>query len=147
MWIRKSEQEIRTVLAARDLRRKAVWRPLSLATGVTAVAVLLYSFGLRACSQGVVIVSSARTEFGLRTVLVGASLFVFLFCLSMYNQRRGRGLFEDDALLCRKCKQPCHTNQDLRCACGGRLEPLDYFDWASDAEITDAAEPEKAEYL
>jgi len=138
MWIRKSEEEIRLALEVRDLRRKNLWRPLVWATALTVMIGILYSFGLP-LTQGIIIVSSSRTEFGATTIITGIVVFVGLFVSLARQQRRGAGLFQDNSgLLCGECEQPSHANQYMRCSCGGRLEPLDRFDWVSEAERADA---------
>src|SRR5215471_14703872 len=137
MWIRKSEEEIRLALEEHDRRRRNLWRPLAWATASTTIFGVLYSFGLRAWTQGVIIVSSSRTDFG-TTILIASVVFVVLFVSLARQQQRGTGLSEDSGLLCGECKQPSHANQYMRCSCGGRLEPLNRFDWVSEAERADA---------
>jgi len=139
MWIRKSEDEIRLALEERDRRRRNLGRPLAWATALTVMIGILYSFGLP-FTQGIIIVSSSRTEFGATTtILTGIVVFVGLFVSLARQQRRGTGLFQDNSgLLCGECKQPSHANQYMRCSCGGRLESLDHFDWVSEADRADA---------
>jgi hypothetical protein len=111
MWIRKSEQDIRLTLEARDRRRRNLWRPLAWAAASTVTVGIFYSFGLRAWTQGVIIVSSSRTEFDATTVLIGIVVFAGLFVYLARQQRRGTSLSEDSGLLCGECQQPSHANQ------------------------------------
>jgi hypothetical protein len=149
MWIRKSEEEIHLVLQARDRRRQNLWKPVATAVALTTIALLLYSVGLRFLSQGIIIVSSGPVEFGIGIIGTGMVLFLILSVFFVYHQRRHGGLFDHSGvLLCRDCKQPRRSNENLRCRCGGSLEELDHFDWVSEAEADDvrdykmsAAEP------
>jgi hypothetical protein len=145
MWVRKSESEIRAVLEATSRRRTSLLRPLTSAAALTAIATLLYSLGIRGCSQAFMIVSAPPTEFGTSRLVTIGILFLAFFGLSVYYQRRRGGLFAGDgAVLCRECKEPSSANREMRCDCAGRLEPFDYFEWSSEAHPNDTAEPDQA---
>jgi hypothetical protein len=133
MWVRKSEAAIQQSIETLNRRRKKLWPSLAMATTLTAVIVILYSLGIR---------STAPAKFGLRTVIMALILFLFFFALSIYTQKRDGGLFANSSLLCKECKEPCRSNQELRCHCGGNLEPFDYFHWIPEEIDTDANETE-----
>src|SRR5262245_46949450 len=139
MWIRKSEHGIQMVLEARDRRCKDLGRPLAWATALTLTIGVLYFIGFRAWSQNVIIISSAPPPLSAATLITGLLLFVCVFSVSVYQQRRG-ALFGDSVFLCRECKEPNSANEKMRCACGGSLEPLEYFDWVSESETAGAAD-------
>ena len=140
MWIRKSEEDIRLVLENKERRRKDLLRPLAAATAMAAISTLLYRAGVWSLFQGVIVISPAPAEFGITTMIAGTGLFVIIFAIAVYQQRKNGGLFQGETwLLCVDCKQPCRPNRAFRCSCGGQLEPFELFDWASDAKAPDSA--------
>jgi hypothetical protein len=133
MWVRKSEAAIQQSIETLNRRRKKLWPSLAMATTLNAVIIILYSLGIR---------STAPAKLGFRTAIMALILFLFFFVLSIYTQRRDGGLFANSSLLCKECKEPCRSNQELRCNCGGHLEPFDYFDCIPEEIKTEANKTE-----
>lgn len=139
MWVRKSEAEIQDFLAQKEANKKSLLRPFLFALVLTVVSLILYSFGYRGGSRqaGVVLVSNPGS-LGIGSLFIAAFLFVFLFAIALYNQRRRSTVFfASDSLLCRECKQPSHANPSLVCQCGGKLEPFACFSWIEDVNPTE----------
>ncbi len=138
MWIRKSEEEISVYLARKDVERKNIVRPLAFAAAFTAVAMLLFSFGLRGSTRGFFLFSKRPESLNARTIFVGVFLFLMFGAIAIYRQRNyGRAFSDDDDFArCRECKETAHVNIDKVCSsCGGKQEPTAFFSWIEDEEL------------
>ena len=138
MWVRKSEEEIQDYLNQQEAKRKSLLRPFLFSFIFTVIAIIIYSLGYRGGSftSGIYLFTSP-SGLNKRMILAGTFLFVFLFTLALYRQRRGTSFWASDHFLCRECTEPSSANPSMICQCGGRLEPFAFFNWTEDAERTE----------
>jgi hydrogenase-4 membrane subunit HyfE len=126
MWVRKSEKEIQDYLDWAEAKKRSVLGPFlfSLMTVIVIVgSALAYS------APGFVFINPSG-RLNLLPVFAILLLFVGLFSLALYKQRKSTVLFylANDTLLCRECKQPS-ANPSGQCKCGGQLEPFGFYSW------------------
>ena len=140
MWVRKSEEEIQDYLNQQEAKRKSLLRPFLFSLIISVIGTTVYSLGYRggSLSSGIYFFTNP-SGFNIRAILIGIFLFVFLFALALYRQRRGKSFWASDHFLCRECTEPASANSSMTCQCGGTLEPFAFFNWTEDAERTEEA--------
>lgn len=138
MWIRKSEVDIEDWHQQQDRKRKDIIRPLLVSFGISTAGLMLYSLGYRGSVRGFIFFSNSSYFSVIRLLFLFLILFVIIFSIAIYNQRRYGALTPSgsDVLLCQNCKTPTSFNAEKRCSCGGNLEPYGYFDWVEKECIT-----------
>ncbi len=122
MWVRRNDDEIAAIDRRNDKRRFSPVGPLVLSACLTILVLLLpYSRAGPSIAAVLFTFSVAFVLFYLSHALIGRyELF-------------GRRLIAPSAIQLRMICPACRTAQfdtpSHKCACGGRLEPLEYWRW------------------
>jgi hypothetical protein len=134
MWTRKSDIEIKNILAQKELQNKSLTRPVVIGSVCGLLFMTAVYFGLRGGTRGFYVFTH-QNGFNLRTLLAGGFGFILFFGLSFYHQRKGSSLLsENKCLRCEACKELSPVEIKDVCQCGGKLEPSEYYTW-EEAEI------------
>lgn len=134
MWIRKSDLEIQNLLAEKKIKNKSLKRPLILAGVCGLLTMAAHYFGFRGGSLRFGYAYTSAVGFSWQTVSIGIFGFVFILMIALYHQRKGSSFFSDgdNILRCDSCLELSHTNAAMRCQCGGKLEPSEFYTWEED---------------
>ena len=131
MWIRKSDLEIRNLLAEKEIKNKSLKRPIILGTVFGFLFMAFHYFGFRGGSLRYSYAYTSVINFGWQTVFFGVFGFIFFFILAVYHQKKGWSFLSngDNILRCESCKELFRLNIQKLCQCGGRLEPSEFYTW------------------
>ena len=133
MWVRKSEKEIESWKQLQIEKRKNIVKPLLLALGIATASSVVYAVGYRGRVRGMIFFTNSPSISGLRTLIIFTFLFLMIFSIALFNQRRYGVLTPiKDSMLCNQCKNPSAYIASQRCNCCGELEPYGHFDWVDD---------------
>lgn len=134
MWIRRSDLEIRQLLAEKETKKKSLKGPLLAGAGASLFAMIVYYLGYRGGSLRLGVAYSTTPGFNWDTLGAGVFVGTFTFLFSRYHQKKYGTLAQTNEHLqrCDICKEISPVNDAMRCECGGNLEPSDYFTWEED---------------
>lgn len=136
MWIRKSKQEIDSIIVKQVRLDKSVVRPIIFGIVFGLVFMVLYAFAFRGITvrSGGYDFSSPGSFFAPNTIFAGAFGFFLFSGLAFYYQKRGSSLFsKEKSFVCVDCGKFTST-ESQNCGCGGKLEPSEFFTWNDSTE-------------
>src|SRR5262245_37341496 len=134
MWVRRSDSEIQELLAEKEIKKRRLMPPILAGLGAGVFAMVVYYFGYRGGSLRLGFAYTTDVGFTSRTVGAGAftGTILFIFCLFMQRRTGSLSVTNDHLKRCDTCKQISQENPEMRCSCGGTLEPSEYFTWEDD---------------
>lgn len=129
MWIRKTDLEIKNLVAQKEIEKKSLRRPFMFGTIFGLLFMVVQYFGFRGDVRGYYVFSS-EVGFSWKTVSLGIFGFTMFFLIALYRQRKGLSFLNDRSyFLCSRCQEPADFSPENKCRCGGKLEPSEYFSW------------------
>ncbi len=138
MWIRKTDLEINNLLTQRESKKNSLKRPFiyGLIFGLSFFLFFYLKsflhFYLRGGSVSVIFdnIFSGEPELNKRCFFIGIFAFSIVFGIALFRQKQGLEIFSDYSYLrCINCTELSETNPQKICACGGKLEPSEFYDW------------------